>query len=131
MDKTKPATNPSAFWPVVFPLLIGALLFLGLGAWAAAASARGADLGRWADLSALLILIFLMVISVFPLLILAGLAWGVFKLGEVVPQGTRWVGSRLEDVQKIIEKASSVVVEPVLRAKGFQAGLRRIFKRRG
>lgn len=130
MDKNKPAPISSAFWPVVFPLLIGAVLFLGLGAWAAAASAGGADLGRWADLSALLILIFLMVISVFPLLILAGLAWGVFKLGEVVPQGTRWVASRLEDVQRIIEKASAGVVEPVLRVKGFQAGLRRIIQRR-
>lgn len=121
---------PSAFWPVTFPLLVGAGLVIALLVWAAAASAGGADLSRFADLSAALLIVLMMVLSVVPLLILVGIAFGLFRLYQVIPRGTRWLQQILKQVQEIVKKASSVITEPVIRIESTAAGIKEPFPRK-
>jgi len=124
MEKHKPQSVPSAFWPVTFPLLVGAAAVIALLVWAAAASAGGSDLSRFADLSAVLLIILMMVLSVVPLLLLGGIAYGLLRLYRIIPRGTRQLQQILEKVETAVKKAASVVTEPMIRVKSAAAGIK-------
>lgn len=128
MKEEQHSSVPSAFWPVVFPLLVGAALVSGVLIWAIAASAGGSDLSRFADLSAVLMIILMILISVFPLLLLAGIAYGLFQLYSVLPKGTRWLGDALDQVRNAVHVSSDKVTKPIIAIKSAGAGIRSMFR---
>ncbi|MDZ7843488.1 MAG: hypothetical protein U5K99_01595 [Anaerolineales bacterium] len=121
---------PSPFWSVIFPLLVGSILIAALGVWAIITSAGGGDVSRFADLSAVLLIILLGLFFLAPLFLLGAAAYGLFRLYDVIPQGTRWLLGGSRKVQEMVTRAAELTAEPVLRVKSFQAGLQVLFRRR-
>jgi hypothetical protein len=109
---------------------VGAVLVLGVLIWAISASAGGGDLSQFADLSAVLLIILMILLSVVPLLILAGIAYGLFQLYRVLPRGTRWLRDALAQVRKAVQVSSEKVTRPMIAVKSGGAGIRAIFRRK-
>lgn len=129
--KSDNRTNyPSPFWSVIFPLLVGSILIAAFGVWAIITSAGGEDVSRFADLSAVLLIILLALFFLAPLFLLGGAAYGLFRLYDVIPQGTRWLLGGSRKVQEMATRAAELTAEPVLRVKSFQAGLKVLFRLR-
>ena len=130
MNETEEKHRKSPFWQVIFPLLVGTIVMLAVAVWAVIASAGGADLSRYADTSAVVFVILAILLSLIPLFLLGGIAYGLYRLSEVIPRGTRWLARAASQLEELSRRAATIIVEPVLRVESFLAGLKRIFNRR-
>lgn len=129
MNDNSKTPQISVLLQIYLPLFLGSALILGLGVWAALASARGTDISRFADVSAVLLIIPVLIGSLIPLAFLLGLAYGVIKLIEIIPSGTRRVQEVLEKIRHGVDRGSRRVVQPFLAVGGMWAGLKVFLKR--
>ncbi|MFO8035699.1 MAG: hypothetical protein R6U57_03625 [Anaerolineales bacterium] len=130
MDDHHKAFRKGAFWQITAPLVLGGVAILSFGVWAAIEAAGGADVSRYAEISAVFLVIPALFLSVLPLALLILLIYGLTRLMHILPEGTRRVRLFLERVQKMVTDISTKMVEPILWIKSAGAGLRSIFKRR-
>lgn len=119
----------SALWQIYIPLFLGSLAILALGLWAILASAAGTDISRFADVSAMILILPVLVGALIPLALLGGMIYGLIRLIDIIPRGTQRIQDLLNRLHRGVEKGSSMLVQPVFQASGVWAGLRAIFKR--
>jgi hypothetical protein len=130
MDENKKTYHKGAFWQITAPLILGAVVIFGFGVWAAIEAVGGADVSRFADISAVFLLIPAMLLSLLPLALLGLLIYGLTRLMHFLPEGTRRVRRFVKRVHKVVDTASAKVVEPILRIKSVGAGLKSVFEKR-
>lgn len=128
MNDNSKTSQISVLWQIYLPLFLGSALILGLGVWAALASASGTDVSRFADVSAVLLIIPVLFVSLIPLAFLVGLVYGVIKLIEIIPVGTRRVREMLEKIRHGVDRGSRRVVQPFLAVGGIWTGLKVLLK---
>lgn len=114
-------------WQITFPLLIVLVLLLGLvGLVIWAGVQANPDVGRWADVSLVWLIVPVIIISFLFLVLLSGITFGVIKLIQVLPPYARLVQDFFLRVQVKVAEISNRLTAPIIRSKGAAAGARRL-----
>jgi len=118
---TTAAHRREVFWQITLPLILGLLLVLAVTVLAAVSGSGPAS--KWGDIS----LIWLILLTLLPILIftviIAGLAFGVFRLIGILPGYARQVQDFFMLVQEQVRKGADKAVDPALKAHSFLAGI--------
>lgn len=118
------------FWQIAFPLIIGIAMILGLAAWTIVAAVQPAgDVSQTADASLTFLLIPTMGMALIPLVLFAGLAYGVIWVNRNIPAGLYQVQEVMDMVRDGVRQGADKLVEPVLRFKSTIAAFE-VFKRK-
>jgi len=132
MNDTLPERNPithqdhrrEVFWQITFPLVIGAILILGLAVWTAIAAAQGGNVSQPADASLVFLIIPTMAMAFILLVIIAGFAYAVIWLNKSIPPYACQVQDFFASARDILRVGADKVVEPILRIQSALAALR-------
>ena len=132
MNESNPPRNPhthrlhrrETFWQITLPLILGALVMLGLGIWAIVAAAGGGNVNHAASASLICLIIPTMFMALFALIILAGLAYLVIATNQSLPPAMRKVQDFFVRVRDGVQTFSDKLVEPILRAQSGIAGIK-------
>jgi Zn-dependent protease with chaperone function len=130
MAENKKASRGSEFWQIIFPALIGLILVGLLCAWIVVAVSPG-NISRFAEISAVLLVIPVLFFSLFSLLLLGLLIYLVQRMIQVIPPLTTRVVEFLEKIQEAVRKISEVIVKPVIQPTSVVTGIRNIFAKKG
>ena len=128
MKENQKQSAGSFFLQITFPLLAGTAAVIALGVWVVI-GVGGAGISRWAEISTVLLVIPVLIFSLIPLAVIAGLAAGISWLIRNIPQITIRVQEALQTVQETASRISSLAVEPVIWPRSSWAGLKSIFQR--
>jgi len=118
----------SIFLQITFPLLAGTAAVIALGVWVVI-GVGGAGISRWAEISTVLLVIPVLILSLIPLAVIAGLAAGISWLIRNIPQITTRIQEAFRTVQETASRLSSLAVKPVIWPRSNWAGLKSIFQR--
>ena len=119
---TRRAYKRQSFWQITLPFLVALLLILALAGgtiWAAAGGLN--EVTRWMDVSVIWLLSPQLFFSLFNLVLLCGLVFGLAKLLHALPRYTRLLHDKLLVVQQIVKTYSDKAVEPVYKLRCFKA----------
>ncbi len=111
------------FWQITLPLLVGVLLILGLGAWIIFTTAQGGSVRQAADTSLIFLLIPNMAMAVIPLVLFAGLAFGVIWMNRNLPAYLHQIQDVFIKIRNGVMQGADKLVEPVLNLKSSLAAL--------
>jgi hypothetical protein len=111
-------------WQIYVPLGLLFLVML-VGCVAATTGAVGSgSVSDLADASLFGLLIIFMAMSLIPLVILVGLAYGIFQLNKYVPAWLLRVQQVFQRVASVSHDTSNRATEPVIKINGLLAGLK-------
>ena len=113
------------FWQITMPLLAGLLFLVAAGVGVILGAAGTADVGRWADLSMIWLLVPAMFFTLLFLALVAGIVYGVTALLGVLPQYLYQVQNIFLLVKIRIARFADAAAEPMMRGHEYAAGLRR------
>jgi len=119
-------------WQITVPLLVMVFLCLGLTGltiWSAVGSSE--PVSRWADVSFIWLTPPIILGALITLIIVGGLAYGVYYLVQVLPPYTRLTQDFFGRVQAKTRQISDQLVQPVIRSKGASAGAKELRKQIG
>jgi hypothetical protein len=130
-----PAEHPSyqrhrrELWrKILAPLLVAAALLLALSGWIGyAAFAQEGDVGRWAAISTIWIVIPVMCGGVLVLALFLGMAYGMARLLQVIPPYTGHIQRVVWRVEGYVKRGADMVVKPIFGVEGVFAAIRRFF----
>lgn len=130
-----PKRNPQTYqrhrhevlWQITVPLVVALLIFLSLAGMAAFASTAAAK-SQMADIALIHLIIMGLFFGLINLILLGGMAYGIFKLYQVMPELFLRILLFLLKVQLSVTKISNRLTEPVVRAR-VSAARRRAFQR--
>lgn len=105
------------FWQITLPLLVGVILILGLGAWTIFTTVQGESIRQAADTSLIFLLIPNMAMAVIPLVLFAGLAYGVIWMNKNFPAYLHQAQDAFIKVRDGVRQGADKLVEPVLKFK--------------
>ena len=109
-------------WQILIPITIGVVLVL---VFAVLASRAGSDeASRWADISLILLASFLIVISLFALVMLIFSIYGLRQALRGIPGPMVRAQVFFFRVERRVRAVSNQIVEPILRYHTSLAGLR-------
>ncbi|MCI0519273.1 MAG: hypothetical protein L0Z70_03350 [Chloroflexi bacterium] len=120
------------FWQITAPLILGVLLILAAGAGVVLASAAGnPQVGRWASVSIIWLIIPALLAMLVLLALVGALAYGVSWLLRWLPGFALRVQDFFVLVNVRVSKAAAAAAAPALRIQGWiaawQAMRRRLF----
>ena len=130
-----PAEHPSyqrhrrELWrKILAPLLIATALMLALFAWIGVATfVENGEVGRWAAISTIWIVIPVMCGGVIVLALFGGMVYGMARLLQVLPPYTGYAQRIVWRVQGYVKRGADMAVKPVFGAEGLIASIRRLF----
>jgi len=111
------------FWQVSFPMILGSILVISIAVITILAATRGGSLRQSADTSLIFLIVPTMLMAILPLILLAGLAYGVIMLIKVLPGYMRQFQDAMIKVRDGVRMGADKAVEPVLRFKSKVASL--------
>lgn len=115
------------FWQITAPLLVVLILLLGLvGLVIWAGVQANPEVGRWADVSLVWLIVPVMIVSFIFLLLLSAITFGVVKLIQVLPPYARLAQDFFLRIQARVTGIADRLVRPIVRAKGAAAAARRL-----
>jgi hypothetical protein len=117
------------FWQISFPMILGSLLVIGLAVITILSATRGGSLRQSADTSLVFLILPIMLMAILPLIIFAGLAYGVIMLNKILPAYALKFQDAMIKVRDGVRAGADKAVEPVLRFKSRMASLE-AFKRK-
>ncbi len=118
-------------WQIILPLALASLLIVALIVLINVATFNeGGDVGRWAAISTIWIIIPLMVIGLVLLVVLAALVYGMKRLLDITPMYTGLAQDYVHKAAGYIRRAADMAVRPVLFLDGIGASVRRFFGRK-
>jgi hypothetical protein len=138
MEKARlpsPAEHPSfqkhrrQLWTqILTPLLIAVALILAIAALTGFATFRGdGDVGRWAAISTIWIVMPIMVAGIIFLAIFIGLIYGMARLLKLIPPYTGYAQRLVWRAEGYIKRAADAAVKPILGLGELIATLGRLF----
>ena len=119
-----------SFWQIIFPLIFGGILILGLGVWAILITVQGGDVSQSADASLIFLVMPMMVIALIPLLIFAGITYGLVFVRKNLPSVMVRIHQVIEQVHDGIKMGADKAVEPILRINSMVASLQALKRNR-
>ena len=113
---------------MTFPLVIGALLVLAACGLTIGAATGGISVTLWRDVSMIWLLLPALLLSLIPLALLGGLAYGVIRLIGVLPGFFFKVQQIFKTVSVRVSQVSSRIASPVIGLRSFFAGAARLWR---
>ena len=128
---TQQAHRREVFRQISLPLTLGVVVILVAAVGVAlAAAGGGGDVGAWADVSLIWLIIPSMLFTLILLILTAGVAYALTRLLGVVPPFARQVQDLFLLIQFRVRKIADSAAEPVLRAGALAASLRALRRKR-
>ena len=117
-------------WQIIMPVVLTSLLIVALIVLINIATFRdGGDVGRWAAISTIWIVIPIMLGLLIVLALLAGLVYLMQKLLNVTPTYTSLAQDYVYIAEGYIKRATEAIVKPVLQLNGILASINAFFER--
>jgi len=111
---------------ILAPLLVATALLLALFAWIGVATFRdNGEVGRWAAISTIWIVIPVMCGGVIVLALFGGMVYGMARLLQVIPPYTGYAQRIVWRAQAYIKRAADMAVQPIFGAEGLFASIRK------
>jgi uncharacterized membrane protein len=124
--KTHAEHKREVFWQITLPLIIGILLLLAaLSAIIFSATQPVTDVGRWADVSLMWLIIPTLFFALIILVIMIGLVYAISLLIRVIPRYTCIIQLYFEQAHGKVSQLTDLLVEPILRVNSLWASARR------
>jgi predicted membrane protein len=124
---TQRAHSRQVLWQITLPFSLVVLLAVFLAVLASLSQPETAS--RFADISLIFLIIPTMIVAFIFLAIFAASAYGVFRLLKIIPPFARSVQDFFVRIEERVRSIADASVEPVLRVRGFSAGLRALWRR--
>lgn len=116
---------------IILPLVLAVLVFIGLVVWVNVATFRdNGDVGRWAAISTMWIVLPVCIMGLVFLAVLGGL---VYLMGRLLGVTPRYTGKAQDFVHKLairIRRAADMTAKPVISVNGYGAMLKALFGRK-
>jgi hypothetical protein len=113
---------------IIAPILVAVVVIAAVATLTSvAAFGENSEVGRWAAISTIWIVIPFMAAGFVFLLIFAGLIYGMSRLLQVIPPYTGYAQKFVWRIQGYIKRAADMVVQPVLSLDGIMAMLKQLF----
>jgi hypothetical protein len=118
-------------WQIILPVTFSALLIVALIVLINVATFnQGGDVGRWAAISTIWIVIPVMFVGLVLLALLIALVYGMKRLLNIAPTYTGLAQDYIHKVAGYIRRGADLAVKPVLFLDGIGASLRAFFGRK-
>lgn len=115
-------------WQIIFPVVLSSVLCLALVVLINFATfQQGGDVGRWAAVSTIWIVIPIMLGLIIVLALLAGMIYLLAKLLHITPTYTGLVQDYVHLGALYIQRATEAVVRQVIQLQGVIASVQRFF----
>jgi len=115
---------------VILPVILAALVMIGMVVLISFATFnQGGDVGRWAAISTIWIVIPLMVAGLILLVLLAGLIYLLARALGALPYYTGIAQDYVYKARGIIMRGANMIVKPILAVDGFLENIRAFFGR--
>ena len=118
--QTQASHRREVLWQITIPLILVGALVIAVFVLAIIAGTDGDS--KWADISLIALLFIEMVLSLFVLVVLAVLAYGLLMLNRKVPSYAHLAQNFFKLVSLKVNEISNLLVEPVMRLNGWKAG---------
>ncbi len=122
--------NRQMLWQVLVPLLITALIVVGLMIWAVVGAYNESVLVTfWGNISAVLIIIPVLLVGILLLGIVGGMVYGMAKLLGAMPKWLLIARMRVNQLSLSIERMANAVVRPIFAVNTFTAEVEALWYR--
>jgi hypothetical protein len=128
MSQNKQAPRGSEFWQIFFPALAGLILIGLLCAWVVVSASPGM-VSQLAEISTLLLVIPIILVSSLAFFLFGGLIYLVQRLIQVIPPLTKRAQEFLQKIQAGVSRMSELIIKPVIQPSAIWTGIRNIFSR--
>ena len=117
-------------WQIILPVVLTSLLLIALIVLINIATFRdGGDVGRWAAISTIWIVIPIMIGLVIVVAILGGLVYLMQKLLHITPTYTSLAQDYVYLAEGYIKRATEAIIKPVLQLNGILASILTFFEK--
>jgi len=117
-------------WQIILPVVLSAVLFVGLIVLVNVATFRdNGDVGRWAAISTIWIVIPVMVAGLIFFIILGGIVYLLKYLLQIAPVYTGQAQDFVHKIAGYIKRVADATVKPVFFADGIGASINRLLGR--
>ena len=115
---------------IILPVVLSALVLVGIVVWVSIATfSQGGDVGRWAAISTIWVIIPMLVGGLVVLAILGGLIYGMAKLLDALPYYTSIAQDYVIIARGYIIRAADMAVKPILAVNGWLETMKTFFER--
>lgn len=115
---------------VVLPVLLSALALVGMVVWISIATFRqGGDVGRWAAISTIWVIIPMLAAGLVTLAILVGLIYLMARLLRALPYYTGIAQDYIFKARGYIVRGANMAVKPILALNGWLQTAKAFFER--
>ncbi len=115
---------------IILPVVLSALVLVGIVVWVSYATfIQGGDVGRWAAISTIWVIIPMLVGGLVVLAILGGLIYGMAKLLGALPYYTGIAQDYVIIARGYIIRAADMAVKPILAVNGWLETMKTFFER--
>ena len=116
---------------IILPMVLTALLFVGMIVLISLATFRdGGDVGRWAAISTIWIVVPLMIAALIFIALLAGMVYLLQRLLQITPTYTGQLQDFIYKIAVYIKRAADATVKPVFLLDGIGASIKRLLGRK-
>ena len=106
------------------PLGLGILLFLGLAAWTVRGAVHGSpEVGRFGNISSIFLLIPSLITNLIPIVLLALITFGVYKLLGKMPVWLALIQGFFARVAALVRAFADKIAAPLITAGSISSGL--------
>ncbi|MBN8582891.1 MAG: hypothetical protein J0L96_19660 [Anaerolineae bacterium] len=115
---------------IILPVVLSALVLVGIVVWVSYATfIQGGDVGRWAAISTIWVIIPMLVGGLVVLAILLGLIYGMYRLLGALPYYTGIAQDYVIIARGYIIRAADMAVKPILAVNGWLETMKTFFER--
>lgn len=117
-------------WQILLPVIGSVLLALALIVWISLAAFGGGDVGRWAAISTIWIVIPLMVAGLIFLIFLVALIYLIGRLLGATPKYASLAQEYVGKAARYVKRGAEATVAPIVFLGGVSASVRAFFGRK-
>lgn len=101
-------------WQVILPVVLAALLMAGLIVWICLATFQGqGEVGRWAAISTIWIILPLIIVALIAFLLLCGLVYLMARLLHLIPTYTGIAQDYAFRAEAVVKRTTATAVRPI------------------
>ena len=116
------------FWQITFPIILGSLLLLTACSLTVVAATGNISIGIWRDISLIWMLAPNLVLAIIPLILFAGMAYGVVRLIMVLPGVFFKIQKFFDNISTKSQTVSNRMASPIVKVGSLWAGLRKLWQ---
>jgi uncharacterized protein YneF (UPF0154 family) len=130
MDKEKKRSRGSEFWQIIFPAFIG-LILIGLLCALVVVGVNPVEITRFAEISTVLLVIPVVIISLLSFVILGLFIYLVQRLIIGIPPISTQILDFLDQIRTTVQKISDKIIQQVINPAAIITAIRNLFIKKG